>query len=67
MAVTTYQVILVGHSAGGISVTEAIHKFPEKIEAAVYVGATMLKLGFHSDQDTKDVSSLIFLINNNVW
>lgn len=48
------KVILVGHSAGGISVTEAIHKFPEKIEAAVYVGATMLKLGFHSDQDTKD-------------
>ncbi|XP_021737911.1 methylesterase 17-like isoform X1 [Chenopodium quinoa] len=48
------KVILVGHSAGGISVTEAIHKFPEKIEAAVYVGATMLKLGFHSDQDVKD-------------
>uniref|UniRef100_A0A7C8Z3D2 Carboxylesterase n=1 Tax=Opuntia streptacantha TaxID=393608 RepID=A0A7C8Z3D2_OPUST len=48
------QVILVGHSAGGVSVTEAIHKFPEKIQATVYVGATMLKLGFQSDQDIKD-------------
>ncbi|KAL2897938.1 Methylesterase 17 [Bienertia sinuspersici] len=48
------KVILVGHSAGGISVTEAIHKFPEKIQAAVYVGATMLKLGFQTDQDVKD-------------
>ena len=54
------QVILVGHSAGGVSVTEAIHKFPEKIQAAVYVGATMLKLGFQSDQDIKDVSFLSF-------
>lgn len=49
-----HKVILVGHSAGGISVTEAIHKFPEKIQAAVYVGATMLKFGYHSLQDLKD-------------
>ncbi|XP_021737912.1 methylesterase 17-like isoform X2 [Chenopodium quinoa] len=56
------KVILVGHSAGGISVTEAIHKFPEKIEAAVYVGATMLKLGFHSDQDVKDDSTLAAML-----
>ncbi|CAO2816061.1 unnamed protein product [Amaranthus hypochondriacus] len=48
------KVILVGHSAGGISVTDAIHKFPEKIQAAVYIAATMLKLGFHSDQHLKD-------------
>lgn len=50
------KVILVGHSAGGISVTEAIYKFPEKIQAAVYVAATMLEMGFHSDQDVKDGS-----------
>uniref|UniRef100_A0A2N9EUS0 AB hydrolase-1 domain-containing protein n=1 Tax=Fagus sylvatica TaxID=28930 RepID=A0A2N9EUS0_FAGSY len=39
------QVILVGHSAGGLSVTQATHKFPKKIRLAVYVAATMLKLG----------------------
>lgn len=56
------QVILVGHSAGGINVTDALHKFPEKIQAAVYIAATMLKLGFHSDQDLKDVSFIILLL-----
>ncbi|KAH9624886.1 hypothetical protein KSS87_018370 [Heliosperma pusillum] len=49
-----HKVILVGHSAGGISVTDAIHKFPHKIEAAVYVAASMLNLGFQTDQDLKD-------------
>ncbi|XP_073019671.1 LOW QUALITY PROTEIN: methylesterase 17-like [Primulina eburnea] len=48
------QVILVGHSAGGLSVSEAIHKFGRKIKAAVFVGATMLKCGFASDEDVKD-------------
>ncbi|XP_075485578.1 methylesterase 17-like isoform X1 [Primulina tabacum] len=48
------QVILVGHSAGGLSVSDAIHKFGRKIKAAVFVGATMLKLGFASDEDVKD-------------
>ncbi|CAA7041459.1 unnamed protein product [Microthlaspi erraticum] len=48
------QVILVGHSAGGLSVTSAIHRFPKKICLAVYVGATMLKFGFQTDQDLKD-------------
>ncbi|XP_073305372.1 methylesterase 17 isoform X1 [Primulina huaijiensis] len=48
------QVILVGHSAGGLSVSDAIHKFGRKIKAAVFVGATMLKCGFASDEDVKD-------------
>ncbi|CAJ1970563.1 unnamed protein product [Sphenostylis stenocarpa] len=47
------QVILVGHSAGGLSVTEACHKFANKIGLAVYVAATMLKLGFWTDEDQK--------------
>ncbi|QCE00812.1 methylesterase 17-like isoform X2 [Vigna unguiculata] len=47
------QVILVGHSAGGLSVTEACHKFAKKIRLAVYVAATMLKLGFCTDEDLK--------------
>ncbi|XP_027768509.1 methylesterase 17-like [Solanum pennellii] len=48
------QVILVGHSAGGMSVTDAIHKFPKKIKFAVYIAATMLRTGFMSQQDVKD-------------
>jgi alpha-beta hydrolase superfamily lysophospholipase len=48
-------VILVGHSAGGLSVTQATHKFAKKIRLAVYLAATMLKLGFWTDEDIKDV------------
>ncbi|XP_044509493.1 methylesterase 17-like [Mangifera indica] len=48
------QVILVGHSAGGLSITQATHKFAKKIRLAVYVAATMLKHGFCADQDAKD-------------
>ncbi|KAK7282450.1 hypothetical protein RIF29_11232 [Crotalaria pallida] len=47
------QVILVGHSAGGLSVTQACHKFANKIRLAVYVAATMLKLGFRTEDDLK--------------
>ncbi|KAF5179520.1 Methylesterase [Thalictrum thalictroides] len=47
-------VILVGHSAGGLSVTDAIHRFGKKINVAVYVGATMLRRGFLTDADIKD-------------
>ncbi|XP_050209624.1 methylesterase 17 [Mercurialis annua] len=46
-----HQVILVGHSAGGLSVTHATHKFSNKIKLAVYLAATMLKSGFCTDQD----------------
>ncbi|KAE9608778.1 hypothetical protein Lal_00020196 [Lupinus albus] len=47
------QVILVGHSAGGLNITQACHKFANKIHLAVYVAATMLKLGFWTDDDHK--------------
>lgn len=50
------QVILVGHGAGGLSVTDATRKFSNKISLAVYVAATMLKGGFLTEQDVKDVS-----------
>ncbi|XP_061356063.1 methylesterase 17-like [Gastrolobium bilobum] len=48
------QVILVGHSAGGLNITQACHKFANKINLAVYVAATMLKLGCWTDEDLKD-------------
>ncbi|XP_017639431.1 methylesterase 17 [Gossypium arboreum] len=45
------KVILVGHSAGGMSLTYAIHRFSQKIRMAIYVAATMLKHGFVTPQD----------------
>ncbi|KAM7254913.1 hypothetical protein ACFE04_020154 [Oxalis oulophora] len=48
------KVILVGHSAGGLSLTYAIHHFGHKIQMAIYVAANMLKHGFVTDQDIKD-------------
>ncbi|KAM7255053.1 hypothetical protein ACFE04_020294 [Oxalis oulophora] len=48
------KVILVGHSAGGLSLTYAIHHFGDKIQMAIYVAANMLKYGFTTDEDTKD-------------
>ena len=53
------QVILVGHSAGGLNVTDATYKFPKKVSLAVYVAATMLKKGMLNEQDVKDVSLFI--------
>lgn len=57
------QVILVGHSAGGLSVTQATHKFAKKIKLAVYVAATMLKFGFWTDQDIQHVNSFSYYIS----
>lgn len=48
------KVILVGHSAGGLSITDATHKFANKISLAIYIAATMLQNGFLTDQDVKD-------------
>lgn len=50
-----HQVILVGHSAGGLSLSDAIHQFgKKKIKLAVFVAATMLKSGYLTDQDIID-------------
>ncbi|KAK8696066.1 hypothetical protein V6N13_001205 [Hibiscus sabdariffa] len=56
------QVILVGHSAGGNSLTYAIHKFASKIRMAIYVAATMLKHGFVTPQDYEDDSTLAAML-----
>ncbi|XP_015874663.3 methylesterase 17 [Ziziphus jujuba] len=48
------KVIMVGHSAGGASLTDSIYRFGKKIEMVIYVAATMLKHGFSTDQDVKD-------------
>ncbi|XP_071687178.1 methylesterase 17-like [Rutidosis leptorrhynchoides] len=47
------KVILVGHSAGGLSITLATHKYASKVSCAVYVAATMLKNGLTTLEDIK--------------
>eukprot|EP00262_Sarcandra_glabra_P004162 TRINITY_DN15147_c0_g1_i1.p1 TRINITY_DN15147_c0_g1~~TRINITY_DN15147_c0_g1_i1.p1 ORF type:complete len:261 (+),score=15.47 TRINITY_DN15147_c0_g1_i1:87-869(+) len=46
-------IILVGHSLGGLSVTQAIHKFGNKIRLAIYIAALMVRSGHSMEQDTK--------------
>lgn len=48
------KVILVGHSAGGLNITDAAYKFPNKVSLVIYVAATMLKSGYLTEQDVKD-------------
>ncbi|KAH9702964.1 methylesterase 17 [Citrus sinensis] len=59
------KVILVGHSAGGLSITQASHKFGNKIRLAVYLAATMLKLGFCTDEDVKILLYEIMIVVKN--
>ncbi|KAG2559678.1 hypothetical protein PVAP13_8KG023600 [Panicum virgatum] len=46
-----HKVILVGHSAGGLS---AMHLFGDKIKQAIFIAATMLPFGYQTEQDIKD-------------
>lgn len=70
-----WQVVLVGHSAGGLSVTHAMHLFRDKIKQAIFVAATMLPFGYQSEQDIKDVippyclvqlSLILYLVTENL-
>ena len=49
------QIILVGHSAGGLSVTHAMHLFSDRIKLAIFIAATMLPFGYETERDIKDV------------
>ncbi|KAK9682081.1 hypothetical protein RND81_10G048800 [Saponaria officinalis] len=48
------KVILVGHSAGGLSLSAAIHKYPGKLLVAVFAGALMCRNGFEDVPDIND-------------
>ncbi|RRT77251.1 hypothetical protein B296_00008048 [Ensete ventricosum] len=53
------KVIMVGHSAGGLSITHALRVFSNKIEVAIFVAATMLPWGYQTEEeDIKDVTFL---------
>ncbi|KAK9682084.1 hypothetical protein RND81_10G048800 [Saponaria officinalis] len=56
------KVILVGHSAGGLSLSAAIHKYPGKLLVAVFAGALMCRNGFEDVPDINDVSKLFFTL-----
>ncbi|KAL5566961.1 hypothetical protein UlMin_030125 [Ulmus minor] len=47
------KVILVGHSAGGLNITEILHKFPNNIHVAVYIAAIMMKNGISLPHGTR--------------
>ncbi|KAF2909201.1 methylesterase 17 isoform X1 [Oryza sativa Japonica Group] len=48
------KVILIGHSAGGLSVVHAMHLFGDRIKQAIFIAATMLQFGYQTEQDIKD-------------
>ncbi|KAG7543742.1 Alpha/Beta hydrolase fold [Arabidopsis thaliana x Arabidopsis arenosa] len=50
-----HKVILVGHSIGGASVTEALCKFTDKISMAIYITASMVKPGSISSPDLLNI------------
>ncbi|XP_056690470.1 methylesterase 17-like isoform X2 [Spinacia oleracea] len=60
------KVILVGHSAGGLSVTKAIQNFPDKIQVGVFIGAVMLRNGFQTEQDRKDDCTLAKMLQRTI-
>lgn len=61
---TGEKIILVGHSAAGLSLMEAIRKYPATIQVAVFVAGIMLKNGFQNHQDMAFVSLYIFNLIN---
>ncbi|KAJ0964701.1 hypothetical protein J5N97_025839 [Dioscorea zingiberensis] len=50
-----HKVVLVGHSAGGLSLTQALHEFADKISVVIFLAAAMLPFGFLTEEDMNDV------------
>ncbi|KAF2532148.1 hypothetical protein F2Q70_00032678 [Brassica cretica] len=47
-----HKIILVGHSIGGVTVTEALCKFTDKISMVIYVAAEMVQPGTTSPNNS---------------
>ncbi|XP_020522497.1 methylesterase 17-like isoform X2 [Amborella trichopoda] len=57
------KIILVGHSAGGLSLTHATHVFGKsKISLCIYITAAMLRNGFKTDEDLQDCTLASMLL-----
>lgn len=56
-----HKVILVGHSIGGGSVTEALCKFTDKISMAIYLAASMVQPGSIPSPHLSNVSVTLLL------
>lgn len=52
----TGRVILVGHSLGGLGISEAMEMFPTKIEVSVFVTALMPGLNLNVSVLTQEVN-----------
>lgn len=55
LVLVEFQVILIGHGIGGLSVIHAMHEFVDRIKEAIFVAAAMLPFGLQTDEDKKDV------------
>ncbi|PON72860.1 Methyl esterase [Parasponia andersonii] len=58
---TNEKVVLVGHSAGGRSVTSILREFPDKLHMAIYVTAVMVNTGNLTSIDDKDSNNYLEL------
>ncbi|KAM6578470.1 hypothetical protein CsatB_030307 [Cannabis sativa] len=55
-----HKVIVVGHSAGGKSVTDVIHKFADKVHIAIYVAAAMVNTTSTKQLENADSVEFIY-------
>ena len=59
------RLVLVGHSLGGLSVALAMERFPGKVAAAVFLAASMPRVGSHMGVTIEEVSSNSFFSSGN--
>jgi alpha-beta hydrolase superfamily lysophospholipase len=50
------RLVLVGHSLGGLNVALAMERFPSKVAAAVFLAASMPRVGSHMGITIEEVS-----------
>ena len=58
------RLVLVGHSLGGLSVALAMERFPGKVAAAVFLAASMPRIGSHMGITIQEVIAKIILGNS---
>jgi len=56
------RLVLVGHSLGGLSVALAMERFPGKVAAAVFLAASMPRIGSHMGITIEEVSCNSFFV-----
>ena len=64
LAAARLRLVLVGHSLGGLSVALAMERFPGKVAAAVFLAASMPRIGSHMGITIQEVIAKIILGNS---